>query len=151
MKASSAWRKRPIYARERQRRRANGNRSTGAVRGARRRRAGHCDDAGRTDVVLERLERNGETDAGATSLGFDDARPVVNGVQFPPGLRLERLRREHPRRRFRCGEATVAEHLGVADYCCLEHGHVLWIGGDGHLAANLRQMRYAAYCRCPSQ
>jgi GNAT superfamily N-acetyltransferase len=37
----------------------------------------------------------------------------VNGVQFPPGLRLERLRREHPRRGFRCGEHAVENWLAT--------------------------------------
>jgi len=37
----------------------------------------------------------------------------VNGVQFPPGMCLERLRREHPRRRFHCGEATVENWLST--------------------------------------
>ena len=31
----------------------------------------------------------------------------MNPVRFPAGLHLKRLRREHPRRRFRCGEAAV--------------------------------------------
>ncbi len=33
------------------------------------------------------------------------------GVGFPGGFRLERLRREHPRRRFRCGEDSVDDWL----------------------------------------
>ena len=37
----------------------------------------------------------------------------MNGVEFPSGLRLERLRREHPRRRFQCGEAAVQEWLAT--------------------------------------
>jgi GNAT superfamily N-acetyltransferase len=37
----------------------------------------------------------------------------VSGVRFPPGLRLEPLRREHPRRRFRCGEETVENWLAT--------------------------------------
>jgi GNAT superfamily N-acetyltransferase len=35
----------------------------------------------------------------------------VNGVQFPQGLRLERLRREHPRNQFRCGQEIVDNWL----------------------------------------
>jgi hypothetical protein len=37
----------------------------------------------------------------------------VNGVQFPPGLHLERLCREHPRRKFQCGEETVENWLAT--------------------------------------
>jgi predicted transcriptional regulator len=37
----------------------------------------------------------------------------VSGVQFAPGMRLEPLRREHPRRRFRCGEETVENWLAT--------------------------------------
>jgi GNAT superfamily N-acetyltransferase len=37
----------------------------------------------------------------------------VNGVRFPEGLRLERLRRDHPRRAFHCGEAPVDEWLAT--------------------------------------
>lgn len=37
----------------------------------------------------------------------------MSGVPFPPGLRLERLRREHPRRRFRCGEEAVENWLAT--------------------------------------
>jgi GNAT superfamily N-acetyltransferase len=37
----------------------------------------------------------------------------VSGVQFPPGLHLERLCREHPRRRFRCGEEAVENWLAT--------------------------------------
>jgi GNAT superfamily N-acetyltransferase len=35
----------------------------------------------------------------------------VNGVVFPPGFRLERLRRDHPRALFASGEAAVDEWL----------------------------------------
>ncbi len=35
----------------------------------------------------------------------------MNGVRFPEGFRLERLRGEHPRRRFQCGESLVDEWL----------------------------------------
>jgi GNAT superfamily N-acetyltransferase len=37
----------------------------------------------------------------------------VNGVPFPPGLRLERLCRGHPRRHFRCGEEAVENWLAT--------------------------------------
>jgi GNAT superfamily N-acetyltransferase len=37
----------------------------------------------------------------------------VNGVRFPDGWRLERLRREHPRKQFRCGEAKVDDWLAA--------------------------------------
>jgi GNAT superfamily N-acetyltransferase len=37
----------------------------------------------------------------------------VNGVQFPAGLRLERLCREPPRRRFRCGDDNVDNWLAT--------------------------------------
>ena len=37
----------------------------------------------------------------------------MNGVQFPPGLHLERLCRKHPRRRFRCGEEAVENWLAT--------------------------------------
>jgi GNAT superfamily N-acetyltransferase len=37
----------------------------------------------------------------------------MKGVRFPAGLRLERLRREHPRRRFRCGEEKVDAWLAT--------------------------------------
>jgi GNAT superfamily N-acetyltransferase len=37
----------------------------------------------------------------------------VSGVRFPRGLRLEPLRREHSRRRFRCGEETVENWLAT--------------------------------------
>lgn len=35
----------------------------------------------------------------------------MNGVQLPEGYRLESLQRSHPRRGFRCGEASVEEWL----------------------------------------
>jgi GNAT superfamily N-acetyltransferase len=35
----------------------------------------------------------------------------VNSVRFPDGFRLERLRRQHPRRRFHCGEERVDDWL----------------------------------------
>jgi GNAT superfamily N-acetyltransferase len=35
----------------------------------------------------------------------------VNEVRFPEGFHLERLRREHPRHRFRCGQGTVDHWL----------------------------------------
>lgn len=35
----------------------------------------------------------------------------MNGVRFPEGFQLERLRREHPRRAFRSSEAEVDEWL----------------------------------------
>jgi GNAT superfamily N-acetyltransferase len=35
----------------------------------------------------------------------------VSGVAFPAGFRLEPLRREHPRSRFRCGEESVDDWL----------------------------------------
>jgi GNAT superfamily N-acetyltransferase len=37
----------------------------------------------------------------------------VNGVRFPPDLHWERLRREHPRHRFRCGEEAVENWLAT--------------------------------------
>jgi GNAT superfamily N-acetyltransferase len=37
----------------------------------------------------------------------------VNEVRFPEGFRLERLRREHPRKPFRCGEAAVEDWLAA--------------------------------------
>ena len=37
----------------------------------------------------------------------------MNGVRLSPGLRLERLGREHPRRRFRCGARTVENWLAT--------------------------------------
>jgi GNAT superfamily N-acetyltransferase len=37
----------------------------------------------------------------------------MNGVRFPPGLHLERLRREHPRRTFHCGEEKVDNWLAT--------------------------------------
>jgi GNAT superfamily N-acetyltransferase len=37
----------------------------------------------------------------------------VIGVQFPAGFQLEALRREHPRRAFRCGEALVDDWLAT--------------------------------------
>lgn len=37
----------------------------------------------------------------------------MNGVRFPDGWRLERLRREHPRKQFRCGEAKVDDWLAA--------------------------------------
>jgi GNAT superfamily N-acetyltransferase len=37
----------------------------------------------------------------------------VNEVPFPEGLRLERLRRQHPRRPFRCGEEKVDDWLAT--------------------------------------
>jgi GNAT superfamily N-acetyltransferase len=37
----------------------------------------------------------------------------VNGIRFPAGLRLERLRREHPRRKFHCGETKVDHWLAT--------------------------------------
>jgi GNAT superfamily N-acetyltransferase len=37
----------------------------------------------------------------------------VNGVRFHPGLRLEALRRDSPRRDFRCGEETVDDWLAA--------------------------------------
>ncbi len=37
----------------------------------------------------------------------------MNGVRFPDGFRLETLRREHPRRSFRSGEAPVNHWLAT--------------------------------------
>jgi GNAT superfamily N-acetyltransferase len=37
----------------------------------------------------------------------------VNGVRFPPGLHLERLRREHPRSSFRSGDEAVDRWLAT--------------------------------------
>lgn len=35
----------------------------------------------------------------------------MNGVRFPEGFRLERLRHDHPRKPFRCGEQPVDDWL----------------------------------------
>ncbi|MBN1395677.1 MAG: GNAT family N-acetyltransferase [Pirellulales bacterium] len=35
----------------------------------------------------------------------------MNGIRFPNGLRLEQLRRDHPRRKFRCGVEEVDRWL----------------------------------------
>jgi len=37
----------------------------------------------------------------------------VTGVQFPPGFRIEPLRREHPRRLFRSGDEKVDDWLAT--------------------------------------
>jgi GNAT superfamily N-acetyltransferase len=37
----------------------------------------------------------------------------VKDVRFPPGFRLERLRREHPRKRFRSGQQSVDQWLAT--------------------------------------
>jgi GNAT superfamily N-acetyltransferase len=37
----------------------------------------------------------------------------VSGVRLPDGFRLEPLRREHPRRRFQCGEGKVDDWLAT--------------------------------------
>jgi GNAT superfamily N-acetyltransferase len=37
----------------------------------------------------------------------------VNGVRLPDGFRLERLRRDHPRKHFRSGEAAVDDWLAA--------------------------------------
>jgi GNAT superfamily N-acetyltransferase len=37
----------------------------------------------------------------------------VNEIRFPEGYRLERLRRQHPRRRFGCGEEKVDDWLAT--------------------------------------
>lgn len=37
----------------------------------------------------------------------------MSGVRFPPNLRLERLCRKHPRRRFQCGEEAVENWLAT--------------------------------------
>ncbi len=37
----------------------------------------------------------------------------MNGVRFPDGFRLAGLRREHPRRAFRCGQAKVDDWLAT--------------------------------------
>jgi GNAT superfamily N-acetyltransferase len=37
----------------------------------------------------------------------------MNGVAFPDGFRLESLRRDHPRRQFRCGEERVDDWLAT--------------------------------------
>jgi GNAT superfamily N-acetyltransferase len=37
----------------------------------------------------------------------------VNGVRFPEGFRLERRRRDHPRKQFKCGEAEVDDWLAT--------------------------------------
>ncbi len=37
----------------------------------------------------------------------------MNGVRLPEGFRLEPLRREHPRRRFRCGAERVDDWLAT--------------------------------------
>ena len=49
----------------------------------------------------------------------------MSGVLLPPGLRLERLCRGHPRRRFRCGEEAVENWLATK---ALQHQ-------DKHLSA----------------
>jgi GNAT superfamily N-acetyltransferase len=37
----------------------------------------------------------------------------VSGVRFPDGFHLEQLRREHPRKQFRCGAAPVEDWLAT--------------------------------------
>jgi GNAT superfamily N-acetyltransferase len=37
----------------------------------------------------------------------------VKEVRFPKGFRIERLRREHPRNKFRCGQAMVDQWLAT--------------------------------------
>jgi GNAT superfamily N-acetyltransferase len=37
----------------------------------------------------------------------------VNGVRFPDGFRLERLRRDHPRKQFQCGQDQVDDWLAA--------------------------------------
>ena len=37
----------------------------------------------------------------------------MSGVRFPEGFRLERLRSEHPRKRFRCSELPVDDWLAT--------------------------------------
>ena len=37
----------------------------------------------------------------------------MNGVRLPSDFRLERLKREHPRRAFQCGEPTVDDWLAT--------------------------------------
>jgi GNAT superfamily N-acetyltransferase len=37
----------------------------------------------------------------------------VSGVRFPEGFRLERLRHDHPRKQFRCGEEPVDDWLAT--------------------------------------
>ncbi len=44
----------------------------------------------------------------------------MSGVHFPDGLRLEHLRREHPRRSFRCGDAKVDDWLATKAFQHLE-------------------------------
>ena len=67
----------------------------------------------------------------------------MNDIRFPDALRLERLAREHPRRRFHCGEPMVddwlaskalqhqAEHLSVTKVLIDDAGI---IAGDYSLA-----------------
>ena len=37
----------------------------------------------------------------------------MSGVRFPDGFQLEPLRREHPRKQFRCGEGAVEDWLAA--------------------------------------
>jgi GNAT superfamily N-acetyltransferase len=37
----------------------------------------------------------------------------MNGVRVPDGFRVEQLRREHPRKQFRCGEEAVDDWLAT--------------------------------------
>jgi GNAT superfamily N-acetyltransferase len=37
----------------------------------------------------------------------------MNGVRFPNGFRVELVRREHPRKQFRCGEEAVDDWLAT--------------------------------------
>ena len=37
----------------------------------------------------------------------------MNGVRFPDGFRLEPLRRQHPRKQFRCGQQQVEDWLAT--------------------------------------
>jgi GNAT superfamily N-acetyltransferase len=56
----------------------------------------------------------------------------MNDVRFPDGFHIERLRREHPRRGFRCGEGKIDEWLAAKALQHQEkHLSSTWILLDG--------------------
>src|SRR5438552_2176768 len=98
---------------QRQRLRPGNHCGSGAARSQRGPRADAGVDTGRAVGALECSEPNSSIDGGAAPARLRDARRIVNGVHFPADLRLEILRRQHPRKSFHSGEPKVDEWLAT--------------------------------------
>ena len=98
---------------QRERLRPDGDRRPGAAGDSRRSPAVNRPHPGRATGLLERAERDSHLDRRAKAAECGHAGAVVTDVPFPDGFRLERLRREHPRRGFRCGEEKVDDWLAT--------------------------------------